>query len=326
MKKKMAVGILFGALLLYLSFRGIAFQTMTDGLKAVRYGYVAPAVFIFFFMQVLRSLRWRAILKPLEKIDQLIVFAVTSIGFLAIMALPARLGELARPYLITKKSNITMSSALGTVLIERLADILAILLMLACALIVLPMPLWLIKPGITLLIITLIIAAVIAFLITQKERSLTIVGRLLGLLPDRYAVRLNRLVDQLIDGLAVAKDPLCLFWITFYSLFIWAINVVSIYLMFLAFGFDLSPVAALVLMVVLIVGIAIPTAPGFVGNWHFFCILSLGLFGIARADALTFAVIYHFLSIGVIAVLGLIFLPFYSFSLSDLKQGSNKSS
>jgi hypothetical protein len=79
-------------------------------------------------------------------------------------------------------------------------------------------------------------------------------------------------------------------------------------------------VAAFVLMIILIIGIAIPTAPGFIGNWHYFCILGLDIFGIPKTDALTFAIIYHFLSIGIVIVLGLIFLPFNRFSVSDLRQ------
>jgi uncharacterized membrane protein YbhN (UPF0104 family) len=73
-------------------------------------------------------------------------------------------------------------------------------------------------------------------------------------------------------------------------------------------------------MVILLIGIAIPTAPGFIGNWHYACILGLTLFGIPKSDALTFAIIYHFLSLAIVIVLGLIFLPFNKFSLSDMKK------
>ena len=73
-------------------------------------------------------------------------------------------------------------------------------------------------------------------------------------------------------------------------------------------------------MIILIIGIAIPTAPGFIGNWHYFCILGLSLFGVPKTDALTFAIIYHVLSIGVVIVLGIAFLPFNRFSIVDLRR------
>lgn len=115
-------------------------------------------------------------------------------------------------------------------------------------------------------------------------------------------------------------DPKLLAWVTGLSIIIWLVDVIAIYMMFLAFGFELPVVAAFVLMIVLIVGIAIPTAPGFIGNWHYFCILGLSLFGIPKTDALTFAIIYHFLSIAIIIVLGLAFLPFNRFSIADLRE------
>jgi len=104
--------------------------------------------------------------------------------------------------------------------------------------------------------------------------------------------------------------------ILLYSLVIWSINAGAIYLLFLAFNFTLPLVASVILMAILIVGIAIPAGPGFIGNWHYSCLLGLSLYGVPKPDALSFAVIYHFLSIGIIIFLGSIFLPFSGFSLS----------
>lgn len=321
MSKKMAFGILMGVFLLYLSFRGIHFEAIIDGFTKIRFRFVLPALAIMIFLQVMRSWRWRAILAPLKKINQWTVFIVTNIGFMAIMALPARLGELARPYLITRKSDISMTSALATILLERIADLLAILLLLVFSLLFLPMPSWLLKPSIIVVCAALGSTLIIALLVFKKERSLKIINGFAGRLPVKYAASLNRIACQLIDGLAVVKDPAYLFTVAFYSIVIWTINVLAIYLMFQAFDFALSPTAALILMIVLIVGIAIPTAPGFIGNWHFFCYLALSLFGISKPDAVTFAVIYHFLSVAVIASLGLASLPFAAVSLSDFRAG-----
>ncbi|MBM4315714.1 MAG: flippase-like domain-containing protein, partial [Deltaproteobacteria bacterium] len=134
MKKKVFVGAALSALLVYLSIRGIDFKDVADGFRTIDYGYLLPALALLFVMQVLRSVRWGIILRPLAKIDQLSLFSVTSVGFLAIVAIPARLGELARPYLITKKSDIKMSSALGTIIVERVFDSLTVLVIAAFAL------------------------------------------------------------------------------------------------------------------------------------------------------------------------------------------------
>jgi len=320
MKKKVIAGLALSALLIWLSIRGIEFRGVIDGFRTIRCGYVIPAVAAMFLMQLLRSIRWGLILRPIGKVDQLSLFSVTSVGFLAIIAIPARLGELARPYLITKKSRIPMSSALGTIFVERVLDSLTVLIIAVLALFFTPLPPWLIRSSVLFLLVTLGLAAVMILMIVRREATLRILTPLIGKLPARYAGAVNRLIDHFIEGFRIVADPALLFSATLLSIVIWLVDVVAIYLLFLAFGLHLPVAAAFVLMIILIIGIAIPTAPGFIGNWHYFCILGLDLFGIPKTDALTFAIIYHALSIGIVILLGLIFLPFNRFSVSDLRR------
>ena len=318
--KKVIAGLALSALLVWLSIRGIEFRTVIDGLRTIRCGYLLPAVAAMFLMQLLRSIRWGVILRPIGKVDQLSLFSVTSVGFLAIIAIPARLGELARPYLITKKSRIPMSSALGTIIVERVLDSLTILIIAVVALFFTPLPPWLVRSSILFLLVTLGLFAVMIRMIVRREATLRVLAPLIGRLPARYSDAVNRLIDHFIEGFRIVIDPALLLSATLLSIVIWLVDVVAIYLLFLAFGLHLPVVAAFVLMIILIIGIAIPTAPGFIGNWHYFCILGLGLFGIPKTDALTFAIIYHALSIGIVILLGFIFLPFNRFSVSDLRR------
>jgi uncharacterized protein (TIRG00374 family) len=320
MKKKVIAGLALSALLVWLSIRGIEFRGVIDGFRTIRCGYVLPAVAAMFLMQLLRSIRWGVILRPIGKVDQLSLFSVTSVGFLAIIAIPARLGELARPYLIAKKSRIPMSSALGTIFVERTLDSLTVLLIAVLALFFTPLPPWLLRSSILFLLATLGLFAVMVLMIVRREATLRILAPLIGRLPVRYAGAVNRLIDHFIEGFRIVVDPALLLSATLLSIVIWLVDVLVIYLLFLAFGLHLPVAAAFVLMIILIIGIAIPTAPGFIGNWHYFCILGLSLFGIPKTDALTFAIIYHALSIGIVILLGLIFLPFNRFSVADLRR------
>lgn len=324
MNKKMFVGILLSILLVYLSVRGININDTINNLGNIRWLPVGAFIIIILFMQFLRSYRWGVILKPLQKIDQLTLFSVTSVGFLAIAAIPARLGELARPYLISKKSSIKFSSAFGTIIIERALDSLAVLFIMIIALLFVDLPSWMIKSGIIFLLITLIFIACIVALIWQRDRSLNILNRFLNKLPGKITFKIEKIIHHLIDGFKIITDIKMLFYLLFLSAFIWFIDVMAIYMLFLAFGFNLPLLAAVVLMVILIAGIAIPTAPGYIGNWHFACILGLGLFGVAKPEALSFALVYHFLSIVFVVVLGIIFLPFNKFSIADIKTYADK--
>ena len=321
MKKKLAAGILLSAFLVYLSVRGIDFEQVADGLHAVRGGYALLFLFVILVMQWLRSVRWGLMLTPLDRVDQLSLFSVTSVGFLAITALPARLGELARPYLITKKSRITMPAALGTILVERVFDSTAILLIFAAVLLSNPaLPPWLTTSAVIVFFITLVMLAAMIWIPAKRDATMKVLNPLINRSPGRFAGKLQEMLHHLIDGFMIFRHFRLLAAVSLLSLAIWIIDILAVYSLFFAFDFRLSLMAATVSVIILLIGIAIPTAPGFIGNWHYACILGLTLFGIPKADALAFAIIYHFLSIAMIIVLGLIFLPFNKFSLPDLKK------
>lgn len=319
MKKNLFMGLLLGVLLAYLSVKGIHLQDVAAGFHATKKEYIVLSLVFMFAMQVLRSIRWGAILRPLEKVAPLPLFAVTSVGFLAIVALPARIGELVRPYLITGKSSIPMPSALGTIFVERICDSLTLMIILAVILIFMPFPPWVLEAGGLFLLITLIVFFSMIFLVFKKEATLQVLQPLLKRLPATFSRWLDRLIDSFIEGFRIITDLRSLLYVLFLSALIWFIDAAAIYALFFAFGFPLPLTAAFALMIVLIIGIAIPTAPGFIGNWHYFCILGLSLFDIPRSEALTFAIVYHFLSIGIVIILGLIFLPFNRFSLSAMR-------
>jgi len=324
MNKKLIFGIVLGIVLIYFSVRGIDFNETLLHLKKIHLGYAALSLFFIVIMQALRSYRWGVILQPMAKIDQLTLFAVTSVGFLAISAIPARIGELARPYLISKKSPIKMSSAFGTVVVERVLDSLSVLTITISVLLLQDLPSWMIKSGILFFAITMLIIAFIIELVWQRETAVKIIDRMLRLLPDKLAQKGMSVIHHFIDGFQVITDVKRLLYLLFLSAAVWIVDAAVIYSMFLAFSFDLPIVAAFVIMVILIAGIAIPTAPGFIGNWHYACILGLGLFGIAKPEAFSFALVYHFLSMLVVIVLGVSFLPFNKFTISDLTGQMNK--
>lgn len=317
--KKIILGMILSAVLIYLSLRGLRFQAIAESIHGIRPDYVLLSMSMMLLMQVLRSIRWGGILKPVVHMDQFTLFAITNVGFLAITAIPARLGELVRPLLISRKKNVPMAAALGTIFVERIMDTFTVLLMAGVLFPLIPLPPWLVRSGSLITFITLAAAACFILLIVKRSALENLENHLPASLQRRYAGKINRLVGHFIDGFAVITDWKRLGWLFFLSLMVWIIDVGAVYALFLAFGYALSPLAAFVLMFILIVGIAIPTAPGFVGNWHYACILALTLFGLNKADALSFAVVYHAVAVGMTLVLGLIFLPFNRFSLRELK-------
>ncbi len=323
MNKKIIFGIIISAVLVYLSIRGINFQDIVRHLQQIHVGYVGLFLIVAFLMQWLRSYRWGVILQPLEKIDQLSLFSVTSVGFLAIAAIPARIGELARPYLIAQKSAVQMSSALGTIIVERVLDSFSVLTIAVIILLFTNLPSWMIQSSLLLFAFTLAIFGCLLGLVWRRDAALKIINRILSRLPGKFANKIDEVLHRFIDGFQIIVNIRLLFYLLFLSATVWLLDVLAIYILFEAFSFELPIMASFVVMVILMVGIAIPTAPGYIGSWHFSCILGLGLFGIAKTEALSYAVVYHFLAMIIVIVLGAVFLPFNKFSVSDMKKQMN---
>jgi glycosyltransferase 2 family protein len=326
MNKKIILGILISVALIYMSVRGINLQDVLNDLKEIHLSYVILFIILMIFMQYLRSYRWGVILQPMEKIDQVSLFSITSVGFLAIAAIPARVGELARPYLISKRSSIKMSSALGTVIIERILDSLTVLGIASVVLLIdLPfdLPPWMIKSSVIFSLLALSLFCFILFLILRREAALRFINIILNRFPGKLANKIDAAIHHFIDGLQIVTNIRLFSYLLVLSVFIWLMDVLAIYVLLLAFDFTLPVLASFVLMVILIVGIAIPAAPGFVGNWHYACVFALGLFELPKADALSFAVVHNFLSMAVVLVLGVGFLPFNRFSIAEMKKQMN---
>ena len=316
----MLLGIVIGAFFVYLSFKGVDLGGITAGMESAKLHFIIPVLCLLVLMQMLRSYRWGVIIKPIMEIDQLSLFSVTSVGFLFMIAIPARIGELARPYLISTKTGISMSSAVGTVLVERVFDGLTVLTAFFIIALFTPLPPWLIRSSLIFLFLILVFLGLMVFFILRKEASLKVLAPIFKILPEKWRLKLMELTGNLIDGFKIIPHRKSMCYLVFLSILIWVIDAVAIYILFFAFDLDLPLSAAFTLMVIIILGIAIPTAPGFIGNWHFFCVWGLSLFGIHKTEALVYAIVLHFLSIGVVVILGLVFLPFNKFSLSDIRR------
>ena len=326
MNKKVIAGILISIIsivLVYFSVRGINLQDVSSALKKIQFIYVLFFIILVILMQWLRSYRWGVILQPMEQIDQFSLFSVTSVGFLAIASIPARIGELARPYLISKKSSIKMSSAMGTILVERVLDGFSVLTIAIVVLFFIELPSWLIISTFFVFSLTVVMLCCILGLVWHREKALNIINKILGKFHGKFAHKIDGLIHHFIDGFQVITNIKILLYLFFLSALVWLVDVLAIYMLLVAFGFNLPAIASFVVMIFLIVGIAIPTAPGYIGTWHLACVRGVMLFGLAEAEALSFAVIYHFLSMVIVLVLGVIFLPFNKFSISDMRNRLN---
>lgn len=242
---------------------------------------------------------------------------------MAISLIPMRIGEFVRPYLVSTRSKIPLSSGLATIFVERILDSLTLLFMLIIVILHSNVPGWLIKTGQSLLAALVIIVCFMLLLYYKTESTLKLISPLLNKLPEKINIKIKELIRNFVDGFNVIASPKKLIYSVFLSVFIWVFSALAIYSLYYFQNLPLPLFSSFVVLVITIIGISLPAAPGFLGNFQFACIMALSIFDVPKSDALAFSMIYYFLGIGINIALGLAFLPLVKISFKEIKNKLN---
>jgi len=318
MKWKFWVGIIISAVFLYLAFRKIEFKEVAKAFKDANYLYAAVSGALAMVSLWVRAYRWKYLLSPVKKIGIPSLFSSTMIGFMANNLLPARLGEFIRAYSIGSKENISKSSALATIVIERVFDGFTVLSFLAVVLIFFDFPGWVRKGGYFAFGFFMSVLVFLIFLRLHTEKVIKRVDSLLRFLPVGARGKLKNMLYSFAEGLQVLKNSGDLVMVIIFSVVVWLVMASAFEFAIIAFDLKVPIYAAFVLMVILALGVMIPSSPGFVGTYHYLCIAGLGLFAISKDVALSFSIVAHASGFIPITLIGLCYLWRESLSLRDL--------
>src|SRR5262245_40719973 len=249
----------------------VQIQDVLAGLRWAAFApYLAGYVVLQIVVHLCRSLRWNNLLAPLGvRVPTGPLLAISSVGFMAILALPARLGEFVRPGLLRQRGYLSGSAALGTVAVERIVDGLFISIMVFGAF--LPRrggdaPSWMMPAAYGALGL---FAVALAFLVFAMRRPESTVRFCLALtLLPRFAPRLaaaieHRLLD-VIRGFAALGHGRSLVLFLIWTIAYWGCNGLCMWLLARAFGLPLSLLGAFATMGLLGIGISLPNSPGMV--------------------------------------------------------------
>ncbi len=259
---RIALGLVVSAVCLWLVFKNISFQ---DVGKAVRDSQKIWFVGMFaglVLSQVFRMLRWRELLSPIKRVPPLPLFIILTFGFFMNCVLPARAGEFIRAYALDREMGIPTSTALGSIALERLMDLAALLCVVTLAATVLPTDK--IPAGkISAFIIIGLISATALFLFFKNKKSAD------GTRP-RAVEWLVSFLQNLVQGFAVIKSPSKMAVVFGLSLCVWTMEIMNIMMVARAFSIPLPFTHASAVITGIAVGVMIPAAPGFIGTYEFF--------------------------------------------------------
>ncbi len=314
---KLIIGIVLSIVFIYFSVRGVQYEKILRSLSDMQYFYLIPSILLFLSLSLLRSLRWGIILSPTRHIKQKKLFPVSCVGFMTVVLLPMRAGELMRPWMISSKKLAPFSSVLATIFVERVFDTLIIAGIFFVVMMNSSLPPWLVKSGYSAFTAFVVMVLFMCFLYFRTESTLKLLGPVLRRLPDRFRSRVENLIHNFNDGFRIIASPGRLLTTLLLSVLIWVISGLAVYVLFFFYNIHLPLIAAFVVLVGTIIGISLPTAPGMLGNFQFACILSLSMFDISKDDAFVFSMVYYFLGIGIVILTGLVFLPSTDFSFRE---------
>jgi glycosyltransferase 2 family protein len=286
---QVALGLAVSAGALWLTLRGKDLGAIWGAMRAADYRYLAPYFVILTAVHLARTLRWGLLLQPVAKVPFARLNATAAVGFMALMLLPFRLGEFARPYLIAEPGKLRMSTALSSVVAERVTDGIFMGLLLSVALLGVPDS----APGVRVLraggvLVSLVFAAGLAFLVVAyRNRALAvrIAGAVLRPFSAGLAARAEGMLDAFMHGLRLVPGPRALAEFALLTLAYWGLSALGMKVLALGFGFHLGVVETCALLGVLVVGIMIPSGPGMVGTFQGAIVVGLALFTPAAAVA-----------------------------------------
>jgi uncharacterized protein (TIRG00374 family) len=324
------LGILITLLCLGAAFYRVDLGGLYGALAAADYVLVVPAALCTLAGYALRTVRWRTILAEAAPTRFVTLFGILMIGFATNNLLPARLGEFARAYLLRRRSGVRKTFLLASIFLERVFDGLVLVAMLAGLSLLLDLPGWgreveLVAGG-----FFLTVALAVVVLLTQHELVERLLDVALRPFPDRFAAWTCGAFGAFLMGLGTMRRPTVLVRTAALSVAVWSLEWSSYYVLSGAFQLGLSEgqraVACALMLVVINLGIMLPSSPGYVGTFQVFAVTALAVFGVPREAALALAIVAHLMQYLLVTAIGAAFFGREHVTLRNLSADATRDS
>ncbi len=268
--------------------------------------YLVPVILVFSPLGVvLRALRWRVLLPGGERLPLVNYIRAYILGILANSVLLSKLGDLAKAKAICN-NEVTYGRSLAVVLIDRLLEAMALLLLFSGVLVTSALPVWATRLAgvVGLAGIGALVGLRIAF--RYREKLLKTVRVVLRSVPDSVGSWLLRFTERLLEGCAALTDHRRVAIAMLYALAVWSVEILMVATFLAAFSIPAPKfVAATVILMVLNFGTLVPISPSSVGVYQLLCAFALSLWGIDRGLSLSLGIVMQ----------TVLFVPLYSVGL-----------
>jgi uncharacterized protein (TIRG00374 family) len=277
----------------YVALSGINFAQVWRALRASDYLWLIPALGAFGLGVAARGLRWRSLFAPGRRPSRGVVMNAMMVGYLYNCILPARAGEAARVVVLRRRSSIAAVEIVGTVVLERVYDVVTILVIFFVAEPWLPHVSWFGAAAVAAIVLAALIAAAATVLALYGDRPVRLLLRPLSRFAWVSGARLERTIDELIHGLSGLRHGAVALEAFIWSVIGWMFSALCAYIVSLSFHLHLSFACGVVVVVAVGLSMILPSAPGAIGVFEGAALIALKAFGISHSAALPYALVLH---------------------------------
>jgi uncharacterized protein (TIRG00374 family) len=311
---KIALGLIFSISLVFYLFYKIDFTSVIQTILKFNAWVLLILLAVYIVGMGLRTSRWQLLIGQHVHLSLLLVFKAMAIGYMINNLLPAKIGELVRMEYIKRKKGIGRGFLLGTIFIERLIDIILVLIIFVFSLVFSQTGrmVFLHNKRIFLIIVILIVLSIYIML------RLRIILHLLTFLPEKLRVYLEKIGRSFSDSIHFVTNSNLLIWVSLNSLFIWFLTLLSSYLILRGLNVFLPFYGYFFLVAVGVLGLVIPSTSGGIGVFHVIATGALVLLGIEPSKALAYAIIAHAFDFFPNVIIGLIVTTYEGLTLKKL--------
>jgi glycosyltransferase 2 family protein len=276
----------------YVALERVQLRDVWAELRGAEPGWLGLGIALLMLSVLVRAERWRSLFSPATRPPLRAANGALLVGYFFNSILPARAGEAARIVSLKRRAQTSQAETLATVVLERLYDVAALIVLFFAASRWLPPTSW--SGSTALLAAGLVGALVVAVVILGAfgERPIAAALRPLGRL-GLSGERIEQIAGSVGRGLAGLRHPRVAAVAGAWTMLAWLLTALSTWLVMRALDLDLPPGAGVLVVIAIGLAMVLPAAPGALGVFEGAVILALQAYGVAVAPALAYAIALH---------------------------------
>jgi len=304
-----AAGLVVTVACMYFAVRGVALADAVDALRDSDLVWLVPAVPVFALAIALRALRWWALFAASQRPSLRAVTYALMIGYFFNNILPARAGEAARVIALHRRAATPKAETVGTVVVERLFDVLALLIVLFASYPWLPEISWLRAAAIFGAFVVALLVALVVVMVRYDERAVHwLLSPLRRIRREGVAERLEAAAVNATRGLVALRSPRIALRGMLLTIASWATLGASYAILTNAFSLDVPLAAGMLVTVAINLSLVLPSSPAALGVFEAATVVALRAFDVPHAEALSYALVLHLLNLVPFLVIGAVLL------------------